>query len=135
MKRNRKSRSGQTLLMFSTGVLIMFGMLGLVVDAGWAYFRKQAAQAAAQAAATAAVTAAFQSAGSSITCFSQNVVCQSETNCPAVQTKATTNIDTGCLYASSNGFATAGRQKVTLTSGTGTPPSGNGATPAYWVTA
>jgi hypothetical protein len=39
----------------------MFGLLGLVVDIGWANYRKQAAMAAAQSAAYAAAVAAQSS--------------------------------------------------------------------------
>src|SRR6185436_857517 len=109
---------------------------GMVVDMGWAYYRKQAAQSAAQAAAIAAVAAAVQSAGANISCGAVDIVCQSETVCPnPAPNPATNNTDKGCLYATDNGFSTGGRQKVTLEAGLGTPPTGNGASPKYWVTA
>ncbi|MBS1856103.1 MAG: hypothetical protein JST11_12105 [Acidobacteria bacterium] len=119
--------------MFTVGSVVLFGMLGLVTDIGWAYYRKEAAQAAAQAAAGAAVKAAFATSGGTIVCGANNVVCQSETACPASVTGyGTTNIDKACLYAAANGFATAGRQKVTLETGTG---SVNGITVTYYAKA
>lgn len=130
---SHSSRRGQTIIMFTIGGMVLFGVLGLVVDIGYAYYRKEAAQAAAQAAAGAAVKAAFASSGGTIVCGAGNTVCQSETPCPAaVGGTGTTNIDKGCLYAAANGFTTSGRQKVTLESGTG---SVNGIRVAYYVRA
>jgi Flp pilus assembly protein TadG len=135
MKRSNRE-CGQTLLLFVFATITLFGMMGLVIDIGWHYFRKQAAQAAAQAAASTAVTAAVASGGTSVNCTSINVVCQAETPCPSSAPQdLSSNISKGCVYASTNGFSTAGRQKVTLTSGTGIPPTGNGASARYWVTA
>ena len=135
MKTYSNPRQGQTLMMFSVATVTIFGLMGLVVDLGWSYFRKEAAQAAAQAAASAATAAAAKSAGTSISCTSLNVVCQSESDCPAVIANGgVTNIDKGCLYAKENGFSTSGRQRVTISAGTSTPAVGNGATPRYWVT-
>ena len=135
MKSYSKHRRGQALMMFSLATATIFGLMGLVVDLGWSYFRKQAAQAAAQSAASAAAAAAAKSAGSSISCASPNVVCQDEATCPAVIANGgVTNLEKGCLYAKENGFTTGGRQRVTIAAGTSTPPTGNGATPRYWVT-
>src|SRR5689334_17030757 len=120
MKQSSNRRRGQTLLLFVFATLSLFGMLGLVIDLGWKYFRKQAAQAAAQAAAAAAVAAAVESGGTTVSCTSINVTCQSETPCPyPAPSELTSNISKGCVYATTNGFSTTGRQKVTLTSGTG----------------
>jgi Flp pilus assembly protein TadG len=126
---------GQALLLFSFCAMVLFGMLGLVVDVGWAYYRKQVAQSAAESAATAAIGAAVKLSGGTIVCGVSNVVCQSETACPSSASNAgITNIDMGCEYASTNGFSTAGRQKVTVASGTDTPPTVTGTAPKYWVT-
>ena len=38
------NRKGQTAIMFTLAAVPLFGILGLVVDIGWAYYRKQAAQ-------------------------------------------------------------------------------------------
>ncbi len=128
-----RTRSGQTVVMFTLGSVVLFGILGLVTDIGYAYYRKEAAQAAAEAAAGAAVKAAWAQSGGSIACGVNNVVCQSPTPCPAtVSGYGTTNIDKGCLYASANGFTTAGRQQVTLETGTGTV---NGVTVSYFARA
>ncbi len=117
----RNSERGQTIVMFTIGAMVMFGMLGLVVDIGYAYFRKEAAQAAAEAAAQATVKAAYAQSGASIACGGGNVVCQAETACPAnISGSGSTNVDKGCLYAQANGYTTGGRLRVTLQTGTGT---------------
>jgi hypothetical protein len=107
-------------------------MVGLVTDLGWAYYRKQTAQAAAQAAALAAVKAAITQSGG--TCGSNNVVCQPETVCPASipVNGGTSNINKGCLYAQKNGYTNGGKKKVTLQSGTGAI---SGVTVKYWAVA
>ena len=46
-----RNQRGQTAVMFTIAIIPLLGMVGLVVDMGWAYFRKQAAQTAADAAA------------------------------------------------------------------------------------
>lgn len=130
----RSGERGQTAIMFTLGAITMFGMLGLVVDIGYAYYRKEAAQAAAEAAAQAAVKAAYsQTGGGSITCGSNNVVCQAETACASsISGNGSNNIEKGCLYAKANGYSTTGRQKVTLESGTGTV---NGVKVTYYAVA
>jgi Flp pilus assembly protein TadG len=133
MNRTRDCR-GQALLLFSLSTLMLFGLLGLVVDVGWSYYRKQVAQAAAESAATAAVAAVTQGGGG-ITCGVSNVVCQSETACPAPSANlGVSNTDKGCLYAGTNGFVNSGRQKVTIEAGTGVPPTVSGTSPKYYVT-
>lgn len=130
MRRKLNRQKGQTALMFTFVVTAMFGTVGLVTDVGWAYYRQQTAYAAAQAAALAAVKAAISMSGGS--CGTNNVVCQSETSCPAnINANGTlSNIDEACLYAQSNGYTTAGRQKVTVQSGTGTY---DGVSVSYWA--
>jgi Flp pilus assembly protein TadG len=122
--------------MFAFAATLLFGAIGLVVDVGWAYYRKQVAQAAAQAAAIAAVTAAAQASGSVIVCGVGNVVCQAQTSCPdPASNVGVSNVDNGCLYATANGFSPSSRQSVTIAAGTSSPPPyGNGSTPKYWVT-
>lgn len=127
-QRYRRQR-GQTAIMFTLCLTTMFGVAGLVVDVGWAYYRKQTAQAAAQAAALATVKAAMSMSGG--VCGSNNVICQPETACASAP-GATTNIDKGCLYAQQNGYTTAGKQKVTLETGTN---SINGVHVSYWAVA
>ena len=107
----------------------MFGIVGLVSDFGYAYYRKEVAQVAAQSAATAAVRNAIAMSGG--TCGTNNVVCQSETQCASsISGYGTTNVDKGCLYAITNGFTSTGKQKVTIQTGSG---SYNGVTVTYWA--
>ena len=132
-KSSRSQERGQTVIMFTLGAVTMFGMLGLVVDIGYAYYRKEAAQAAAEAAAAAAVKAAYSQTAGNINCGSNNVVCQTSTDCPStISGYGSNNIEKGCLYAQANGFTTGGRQNVRLESGTG---SVNGISVTYYVTA
>src|SRR5215472_14709418 len=99
--------------MFTLSLTVVFGMVGLVTDLGWAYYRKEAAQAAAQAAALATVKAAMAMSGG--VCGSHNVPsCPSDVVCPAsIQvTGGISSVDKGCLYAQKNGYTTtAGKQK------------------------
>lgn len=131
-------RSGQTAVLFTLAIFPILGMLGLVVDAGWAYYRKECAQTAADAAAGAAALAAFQSAGGGgVTCGTPNVGCYTaEYTCPAtLPTTPANNIQAGCMYARDNGFPSTGRKKVTLQSGVGIAPTSSGVTISYWVVA
>ena len=50
-KSNSRSEGGQALVMIVLSSLLLFTVVGLVVDVGWARFRQQAAQAAADSAA------------------------------------------------------------------------------------
>jgi Flp pilus assembly protein TadG len=131
MKGNMKWQRGQTAVLFTLILTTVFGVAGLVTDFGWAYYRKQTAQAAAQAAALATVKAGMTMGGA---CGLNNVVCQVETTCPASITVSSTmtSVDKGCLYAQSNGFTTGGKQKVTIETG---PVSYNGVFVTYWAVA
>ena len=123
------------MLLFSLGSMALFGMLGLVVDIGWAYYRKQTAQSAAESAAIAAVGAAVKLSGGTIVCGVSNVVCQAQTACPAPAANAgVTSTDIGCEYATTNGVSTGGRQNVTVESNTTKPTTVSGTSPKYWVT-
>ena len=125
--RSRRSRSqaGQAILMVSMGIAFLMGILGLVVDVGWGYYRKQVAQAAADAAAMAAVTAAGTG---TVSCGTGGVVCQAATSCSSATSG--TNIYAGCEYAVANGISNA---NMTMTSNVTSPY--NGAAVNYWVTA
>jgi hypothetical protein len=128
--RKKNGQTGQTAIMFTLSLTVVFGMVGLVTDLGWAYYRKQAAQAAAQAAALATVKAAMAQGA---TCGSHNVVCQAETACSSnIPSNSASNIDKGCLYAQVNGYASTGRQKVTIQTGTGVV---SGVHVSYWAIA
>ncbi len=122
-------------MLFTLAVVPLLGMVGLVVDIGWMYFRKQAAQTAADAAAAAAAAAAYSSAGGGPSCTSTGISCSStEYVCPAnPSTTPANNLEVGCLYAKENGFVTAGRQKVTIQSGIGAPPTAPSVTISYWM--
>jgi len=133
---SRNNRRGQTAVLFTLSLLPLFGVLGLVVDIGWAYYRKEAAQTAADAAASAAAETAYMAAGGGApTCSTSGVSCYAATpyTCPASIATATDNIQAGCMYAKENGFSTTGKQKVTIQSGVGSAPTSSGATVAYWV--
>ena len=131
----RNARRGQTAVLFTLAIVPLFGVLGLVIDIGWAYYRKEAAQTAADAAAGAAALAAYNAASAGApTCSMTGVSCDSTGyDCPSTLTTASNNVQSGCLYAMDNGFTTAGKQRVTILSGTGTPPTASGASVAYWV--
>src|SRR5690349_15861534 len=101
----QRNKRGQAAILFTIAATVTFGALGLAVDIGWAYFRKQAAQAAADAAALAAVQSALQNSPGSFSCASSSVACQSPTPCPTtIPNPPSNNIHSGCLYAKDNGF-------------------------------
>jgi Putative Flp pilus-assembly TadE/G-like len=125
---------GQALLMMSFAITAMFGIMALVVDVGWANYRKQAAQAAADSAAAAAVRAAIARGlnvcGDALGCYPTTPY-----TCPAAPPSiAATNIDSACMMAAANGFTTTGNRAVNVYANLGNPPSVNGAVGAYWVT-
>jgi hypothetical protein len=122
-------------------LMASLGTLGLVVDVGYATYRRHVAQAAAEAAVVGGVGAAVISSGCNITCGSKGVVCYStpvQCSSPLPKTPVT-NADNACMYASTNGFrvTTGGNQNVTVASGTGAPPTTSGLVSAnvpYWMT-
>src|SRR5437764_7540090 len=88
-----KSERGEALVMVSFGIIFLIGTLGLVMDVGWGYYRKQVAQAAADAVATAAVV----NAGTGIiTCGSGSVLCPTNKACNDGSITAGSNIANGC---------------------------------------
>jgi Flp pilus assembly protein TadG len=128
------SRKGQALLMMSFSITAMFGVMALVVDVGWANYRKQAAQAAADSAASAAVRAAIakglNTCGDQLGCYPT-----APYTCPATPPSiAVTNIDSACMMAAANGFTTSGSQAVNVYANLGNPPTVNGAVGVYWAT-
>ncbi len=130
--RTRRVERGQAAIFITLSVPVLFGMLGLVVDIGWAYWRKEACKTAADAAAMSAIVAAYS--GADLTCGS-GVTCQAATACPPSATSPpSNNLMTGCLYAQQNGFVNSGRQTVTIAANT-TPSPITGVNPAYWVQA
>lgn len=125
----RKNQKGQAALMLTFGIVSLLGLLGLVVDVGYGYYVKQVAQAAADSAVMAAITMAKASGG---TC-STGVLCQTGYSCPVSPT-STTDFGVACMYAKANGFTNTGKQAVSISSGTGVPPSNPGITTSYWIT-
>jgi hypothetical protein len=114
--------------MFTLGLVVLFGTLGLVVDVGYGYFLKQVAQAAADSAAMSATQAALLAGGS----CGKGVRCDSNYTCPA-NPGNDDNFGIGCSYSKFNGIT---GQTTTLSSGTGSPPSNSGvSTTNYWLTA
>src|SRR5277367_4449026 len=107
-----RARRGQALVLATLSLFMLFGIMGLAVDLGWSYYRKQVAQTAADSAALAAAVTAENSSGTNIiTCGSYNVVCQATaTACPTVTGTPANNIQSGCVYAKANGFTNAGTQ-------------------------
>jgi Flp pilus assembly protein TadG len=123
-----KGQRGQAVVMVSIGVLFLMGILGLVIDVGWGYYRKQVAQAAADATVTAAVTSAGTG---SITCGSGGVICPSSKACSdASITGSSNNINNGCLYGVYDGVAASN-----MIISAGTDPVKYGVAVKYWVTA
>ena len=123
---------GQAIIMMTLGCVFLFGTLGLVVDLGYGYYRKQVAQAAVDSAVTSGVAMARDNGG---TCGTGGVLCQSGTVCAANPTNPpATNFDAACLYAKLNGFPTTGNQQVTISAGSGSPSNVN-VTSTYWMTA
>lgn len=134
MRSSQTRQSGQTAILFTLGLTAMFGMVGLVSDLGYVYYRKQVAQAAAQAAASAAVKSAYARSSGNFQCNTNNVECYSSYpptySCPSsISGNGANNLETGCLYAAANGYSGS---KVTFQSGTGRV---EGIYTTYWVIA
>jgi len=127
--------------MVTMAIVLMIGLLGLSVDVGWAYYRREAAQAAADAAAIAAAKAASANSSSGLVCGTGTIWCGSPAGtaaaCPSTApTTINTDFDNACAMAGANGFVTAGRQSVTIQANTtSTAPTVPGTTVSYWVTA
>ncbi len=132
--RGARGERGQTALLMSMTLVVSMGLIGLVVDEGWAYWRQEACLTAAQAAANGAIMYVKNNAPSTITCTT-SIVCQSSTQCPTTLTAPpTSDIIAGCLYAKQNGFQATGKQNVLIESALGNPPSVSGVTSAYYLT-
>jgi Flp pilus assembly protein TadG len=132
-----RSRKGQTLVLATLSLFMLFGIMGLAVDLGWSYYRKQVAQTAADSAALAAVVVAENSTGNNtIVCGANNVLCQAATACPTISGGPANNIQNGCLYAKANGFINAGNQTVRMAaSASGVAPDPTQFSILYTVTA
>ncbi len=121
------SRRGQALVFVTASLPVMFGIVGLVADVGWAYRRREACRMAAQSAVMAVVSAAG----------STTPAVQNDTACPATLS-ATVPWQIGCQFAQQNGFTNgSNNQTVSIQIGsgaTGIPVSGVSPT-KYWVAA
>ncbi len=104
-------RRGQALLMLTFALLLMCGMLGLVVDLGWAYFVKKSAQTAADVASLAAVRKVFSGDVNStdLTCTGALTCAPEPVPCPA-----SGNLQSACAYAAQQGFVNDARHTVTV---------------------
>lgn len=146
--RSRMRRRGQALVMVTLALFAMLGLMGLLVDFGWAFFVEKMSQNAADAAALAAVQAGLQAAGTlgGTGCTGGAVVCAPT---PISCASATGNLAAGCQYALRNGFNwTEPNTSVTIqASDRFTPPTVAGCNPLtyhpptapcvdtyYWVT-
>lgn len=129
---SRSGRCGQAGLFVVLNLTLVFGTLGLAVDLGWAYYKRNAAQTAADAAAMAAVSYAGENG---FTCGVNGVICGSTTCANPNVSPPVNNLQVGCLYAGANGYWNGGSQTVTLQGNTTTPPGLSGNSPAYWVQA
>jgi len=136
LSRRFTSRKGQVLLMSTLSLTLLFGVVGLAVEVGWAMYIRTLAQSAADAAALGAASQALSTIGQTAgaTC-GVTVRCQSLTSCPA-----TGNLQSGCLYAQQNGFTpggASGRQTVQISAGTSTTIPGVSHVPGaiYWTQA
>ena len=141
---------GQAAIFVTMSIIPTLGMLGLVVDVGWAFWRKEAAQTAAQAGATAAAKAASSapalvcSAGGS-TPDPAKVQCAASFACPSTlnnPANAGDYFDVACLYAKQNGFTNGSSshnvtQSVVIIAdvrgGTTATRSFSGLSPDYWI--
>jgi len=120
VKHSRKKAgcTGQALLMVTLSLFPILGMLSLVVDLGWGYYRKQLCYTAAQSAAMAAGVAAKGRVSGGCGSGSTQVPCPTNSPCPSALTTPSDPIQAGCLYAQENGFTTGGRVSVVATATT-----------------
>jgi hypothetical protein len=137
----RHGERGQAALFATMTLTISLGLMGLVVDEGWGYWRQEACVTAAQSAAVAGAMYAFSNnttwppttctTNSAISCSATPVTCPTSLT---LGTNATSVLNAACLYAKQNGFTASGRQNVTVATNTGNPPTTSGVSTAYYVT-
>jgi hypothetical protein len=128
-------KRGQSLLMATLAAGLIFGSLALAVDVGWAYFRRETAQATADSAALAAVRAAVHTSSSGFVCGSSGVWCSTTaTNCPSTTPGSASNsYNNACMMAAANGLS--GETVSLQANTTSTVPTVSGPSVAYWATA
>ncbi len=123
----RKRRSGQTIILATLTLSMMFGTVGFAVDLGWGYFVKQRVQTAADAAAAAAAVYALNNADTCAT-----VSCGAALNCTGIAAPATTSLQAGCLYANVDG-PTSMSASIIENDGAHLPAGLTHVAPAMWV--
>jgi hypothetical protein len=138
--RRRRAESGQAAVLMTMTLVPTLGLMGLVVDLGWAYWRQEACFTAAQAAAIAGAQYANtnNSAWPPSTCTTTSAIsCNTNgATCPTnltLATNATSVLTAACLYAQQNGFKATGKQNITVYTNTGNPPNVSGVTSAYYI--
>lgn len=123
--------------MIALSLVVLLGMLGLVVDIGYARFVKLRCLAAAQSASIAGAAAAKSL---TMTCGSGStqVPCQAATACPATLSTPANPVQAACLYAQQNGFTNGANNSnisvkvaANLSSAVASPVSG--VSPTYWI--
>lgn len=122
---------GQATIMITLAILVLMGMLGLVVDLGWANYTLQVAQGAADSGAIAAALAA--KAVGTWSCGSLGCA-TTATNCSSVTT--TSPLYSACEYATTNGFSSgglSGKQTVQVLANVNSTPPNSSTTADYWV--
>jgi Putative Flp pilus-assembly TadE/G-like len=126
--------------MVTLAMPLTMGIIGLVVDEGWLYFRKEAATAAAEASALAGSVEVYKanSTATSLTCNTGVIWCNTTPQpCAASPTyPPQTSFDTACLYAKANGFpvTAGGRVNVTIQASNSTAPTAPNTSNSYYLT-
>ena len=107
--RRRTSRSGQALVMVTLALFAMSGLVGFVVDFGWSYFMRRAAQSAADAAAMAAANSLLDAVDAGKTFYPGSTTVVGPTVCTGISDYR----KSACQFAQQNGFASAqGRGRI-----------------------
>jgi hypothetical protein len=139
---NPTNERGQAALFMTMTLTVSLGLIGLVVDEGWGYWRQEACLTAAQSAAMSGIIFAKNNNTTwppSTCTTTSTIVCQStQTPCPTnltPPTTPTTDVQAACLYAQQNGFKATGKQNVTIAANTGNAPTAGGAATSYYMTA
>ena len=137
--RIRARSRGQAILLVTLSIPVMLGLLGLVVDVGWMYWRKEACLTAAQAGAFAAAMTASKSTtsypatcntSSALWCSATPVSCDASPTNPPVN-----NFQTACLYAKANGFSPGNSgQVVKVAANNGSTTDAPNVSPSYYIT-
>ncbi|MBI4908247.1 MAG: pilus assembly protein [Acidobacteria bacterium] len=128
---NQYHQRGQALVLFSLVLAVLLGMMGLMLDVGWAYYVNRHAQTAADAAALAGARKAAELVGAGGSAQCGPLGCQEFAECPG-----TGNLLAACQYASINGFAntTSSQKKVEVAASDSSHAPGVNSVPVdYWV--